>query len=881
MIECSRMLKLRGPNLWATTPLLEVWLELDIELLNRSKPKDIRERLSLLVESPSEDHSLEVSIAPSTVAGWLLEIAANAQRKAGYPARIRKVLERSTVPRLRILLEMPEEPATLACWDYAVRSLGQAWEAPSQESLLRWRDQNTEALLEQIYDACLGPSSKAILRAADARGIPWRRLSEGSLVQLGQGVKQRRICTAEADSTSAIAETIAQDKQLTRTLLASVGVPVPEGRSVATLEEALAAADEIGGLVVVKPQYGNHGRGVTTKIHGKEAVTSAYQAAREHGDWVVVESYSPGDDYRMLVVGNRLVAAARREPAHVIADGRSTISQLVAQVNRDPRRSNGHATSLSHIPLDAVSMAVLLQQGYQVDSIPPSGTKVLIRRNANLSTGGTAVDVTDLVHPEVARAAVDAARVVGLDIAGVDIIATDISIPLQSQHGAVVEVNAGPGLRMHLEPSSGQPRPVGEAIIDLVFPDGANGRIPVVAVTGVNGKTTTTRLIAHLISLDGTRVGMTCTEGIYVGGRRIESGDCSGPQSARSVLLHPDVQAAVLETARGGMLREGIGVDRCDVGVVTNVGLGDHLGLGGIDTVEQLAEVKRIVARTVHSHGHVVLNATDPLVVAMAPHCEGKIIYFGVDGEHPVIQEHRRAGGRACYIKDQSITLAEGDLEIRLLALQRIPLTHQGKISFQVENALAATAACWSLGMPAEQIRLGLESFSSHGDKLPGRFNILEIQGATAVLDYGHNVSSLVAILQALNQFPHQERTVVYSAAGDRRDEDMIAQGKILGDAFDRVILYEDTFTRGRERGEIIDLFRHGILQGSRAKQIDGFHSWEEAMDAALKVALPGQLLLLQADGIDAAMDYVRNRIQQLKEPPYPTPGLVQPPRNS
>jgi cyanophycin synthetase len=329
------------------------------------------------------------------------------------------------------------------------------------------------------------------------------------------------------------------------------------------------------------------------------------------------------------------------------------------------------------------------------------------------------------------------------------------------------------------------------------------------------------------------------------------------------------------------MLREGIAVDRCDVGVVTNVGLGDHLGLGGIDTVEQLAEVKRIVARTVHAQGHVVLNATDPLVVAMAPHCEGKIIYFGLDGEHTVIREHRHAGGRACYIKDQAITLAEGDLEIRLLALQRIPLTHQGKITFQVENALAATAACWSLGMPAEQIRLGLESFSNHGDKLPGRFNILEIQGATAVLDYGHNVSSLVAILQALDQFPHQERTVVYSAAGDRRDEDMIAQGKILGDAFDRVILYEDTFTRGRETGEIIDLFRHGILQGSRAKQIDGFHSWEAAMDAALKIAQPGQLLLLQADGIDAAMDYVRNRIQQPGESQIPPPGLAQPPRNS
>ncbi|MFN7706687.1 MAG: cyanophycin synthetase, partial [bacterium] len=324
MIECSRVLKLRGPNLWATTPLLEVWLEPDMELLHRSKPADFQKRLALLVESPSLECGPECSIEPSVVAGWLLEIAATAQRKAGYSARIRKVVERSTAPKLRILLEMPEEPATLACWDYALRAFCQAWEAPTAEAIPPWRDQNREALLEQIYDACLGPSSKAILRAADARGIPWRRLSEGSLVQLGQGFKQRRICTAEADSTSAIAETIAQDKQLTRTLLASIGVPVPEGRSVANLEEALLAAEEIGGLVVVKPQYGNHGRGVTTKIQDREAVTAAYRAARDHGDWVVVESYSPGDDYRMLVVGNRLVAAARREPAHVIGDGRST-----------------------------------------------------------------------------------------------------------------------------------------------------------------------------------------------------------------------------------------------------------------------------------------------------------------------------------------------------------------------------------------------------------------------------------------------------------------------------------------------------------------------------------------------------------------------------
>jgi cyanophycin synthetase len=687
-------------------------------------------------------------------------------------------------------------------------------------------------------------------------------LNEGSLVQLGYGVHQRRICTAEADSTSAIAESIAQDKDLTRMLLRSIGVPTPEGRPVENAEDAWEAAEDIGLPVVCKPQYGNHGRGVATNSQSREQVIAAYQAASDEGSSIIVERHAPGDDYRMLVVGGKLVAAARREPAHIIGDGQSTVQRLIDQVNEDPRRSDGHATSLSLIKIDAVALGVLLEQGMTPDTIPPVGKKVLIRRNANLSTGGTATDVTDMVHPDVARHAIEAARVIGLDIAGVDIVAQDISQPLQGQRGVIVEVNAGPGLRMHIEPSAGSPRPVGDAIIDMMYPGQSNGRIPIVSVTGVNGKTTTTRLIAHIIASTNKKVGMTCTDGIYVGGRRIDSGDCSGPQSGRSVLMNPFVEAAVLETARGGILREGLGFDYCDVGIVTNVGEGDHLGISDVETVEQLARVKRCVIEAVHKSGFGVLKANDPLTAEMAEKCKGRVIFFAVDENDPVIAGHRAKGERVCFIRDGIIVMAEGGSETGLTTLDKIPLTHNGRIQFQVDNVLASVAACWGLGMPSHQIACGLETFSAHMDKVPGRFNLLEFHGATVVADYGHNASSLLAIVDAFNQFPQGHRTVVYSAAGDRRDIDMVRQGEILADHFDRIILYEDQYVRGRKPGEIAAIFKKGMDNGKRVKEIYDMTGWENAVDHALKLIKSGDLMLLQADSIDATVQYLQRSIE-------------------
>jgi cyanophycin synthetase len=655
-----------------------------------------------------------------------------------------------------------------------------------------------------------------------------------------------------------VAESIAQDKDLTKRLLHAAGVPVPMGRPAATMDEAWAVALDVGLPVVVKPQDGNQGKGVTVNITERAQLDEAFRVAAEYGE-VMVERFLPGHDFRLLVVGNQLVAAARREPPQVLGDDIHSVRELVDLVNLDPRRGEGHATPLTKIRLDDIAVARLVTLGMTPDSIPPKGQRIILRNNANLSTGGSATDVTDDVHPDVAARAVAAAQMVGLHICGVDLVCESVLHPIEEQSGGIVEVNAAPGLRMHLAPSYGKPRAIGQAMIDLVFPPGNDGRIPVVAVTGTNGKTTAARLIAHLISAQGLRVGMTNTDGVYVNGRQIDSGDCSGPKSARNVLLHPEVDAAVFETARGGILREGLGFDRCQVAVVTNIGEGDHLGLNFITTVEDLAVLKRVIVQNVAPEGYAVLNAADPIVAAMAPACPGKIIFFAADRHHPVMATHRAQGHRSVYVDGDSVVAAEGSWR-EAIHLRDVPITRNGRIGFQVENVMAAVAAAWGVGLSWETIRRGLSGFVNDSDNAPGRFNLMDYKGATVIADYGHNPDAMRALVAAVDALPGKRRSVVISGAGDRRDEDIRAQTVILGAAFDEVLLYQDAAQRGRADGEVMTLLRQGLAGASRTQHVEEIRGEFVAIDTALARLTPGDLCLVLVDQVEEALAHLARR---------------------
>jgi len=863
-MEITSLKVLRGPNQWASFPCLEARVDLGrLEDFPSHTLPGFNERimawLPTMIEhrcSIGERGGFFERLRTGTWMGHVLEhVTLELQTLGGTPVGYGRAREANARGVYKVVIEYAEESFAIECLHAARRLILAAIDGTEFDVTAEVR-----RLRGVLLEARLGPSTRSIVEAAVARGIPVRRITAGSLVRLGQGTKQRRICAAETDRTGAIAESIAQDKDLTRALLAEAGIPVAEGRTVADAAEAWRLAETLSAPVVVKPRFGNQGRGVSVNLTTREEIERGWEIARQHGESVVVERFVAGSDHRLLVVGGAVVAAARRHPPQVVGDGTATVRRLVEKVNEEPRRTGDHSSALSAVPLDDVAVAVLAEQGLDPESVPESGRVVLLRKNGNLSTGGTAEDVTDAVHPEVAARAVEAARIVGLDVAGIDVIARDVGVPLESQGAAVIEVNAAPGLRMHLEPTVGTPRNVGGAIVDSLFAPGEDGRIPTAAVTGTNGKTTVVRLLAHLATSAGGTVGMTCTEGVWIGGRQIDSGDCSGPASARRVLANPAVTTAVLETARGGILREGCGFDRCDVAVVTNIGAGDHLGIGEIDTPEKLAWVKGAIVAAVRPEGAAVLNAADPLVVDMKKWCQGQVVFFARDPANPILAAHLATGGLAATVREGWIVLCDGPRETRLAQLDRVPLVHKGHVGFQVENTLAAAAAAWRLGVPLELVRLGLESFTAGGNGSPGRFNLLDLEGVVVVVDYGHNVPSLEGICAALAALPHARRTAVYSAAGDRRDEDLVAQGRLLGDAFDRVVVYEDAYVRGREPGEITRLIADGVRAAGRTVVAEAGGTWAEATARALDAARPGDLVLVQADVAEQALPWLLER---------------------
>ncbi|NRA29366.1 MAG: cyanophycin synthetase [Parvularculaceae bacterium] len=695
----------------------------------------------------------------------------------------------------------------------------------------------------------LGPSGQALVDAAEERGIPWLRLNDASLIQLGQGKYQKRIEAALTSETGCIAVDLAKDKETSLELLRDLGLPVPDQYYARNIDAAVRAAEKIGYPVVVKPSDGNHGRGVSVNLQTPEEVEDAFDLAATHGSGVLVEQMIDGDDHRILVIDGKLCAAARRLPAHVVGDGTSTIRELIDVVNQDPRRGVGHENMLTRLGTGPREEELLSEKGYTFDSVPPADEMVFLRKTANLSTGGTAIDVTDVIHPDNKIMAEKAIKAIGLDIGGVDFLTTDITRSYRDTGGAICEINAGPGIRMHIAPSEGEARDVGGAVMDMLFPGDAPSRIPVAALTGTNGKTTTARMLAHVLKMAGHVVGQTSTDAVMIDGNVSIKGDMTGPFSAGIVLRDPDVDMAVMETARGGIVRAGLGYKTCDVGAVLNVS-SDHLGLGGVDTLDQLAEVKRLVVEV--AQDTAVLNADNIYTLKMAAHTPAKnICYVSMNPNNRIVREHIKLGKRAFVLEKgvngDQIMLYDHESQTPLIWTHLIPATLEGKARHNVENAMFAAAMAYSLGLSLDQIRSGLRTFNNSFYQSPGRMNVFDEHGFRVILDYGHNEAAIGSMVDVVNQLETKgKRTVCVTCPGDRRDEDIEAIGRVIAGNFDQYLLHTDDDRRGREEGAIQQIMADELKrQGVDPSQIEIMASELESVEQGLARAKPDDLVLM------------------------------------
>lgn len=703
----------------------------------------------------------------------------------------------------------------------------------------------------------LGPSTKAITDEAKKRGIPVIRLDNESLLQLGYGKNQRRIRATITDKTSCLGVDIACDKTLTKQILSKGGIPVPCGGVAYNEDEALNLAVNIGFPVVIKPCDGNQGKGVSLNLLDEADVRTAFRVASVYSHKIIVEKFIKGRHYRVLVVNGRACAVSERIPAHVVGDGIHTIRELIDIVNEDPIRGEQHEKPLTRIKIDPVVIMVLARQRLTLESVPEKGRQIFLRENGNLSTGGTAVDVTDKIHPENALLAERAVKLIGLDVAGVDITTEDISLPVCETGGAVIEVNAAPGIRMHHYPVQGEPRNVAADIVDMLFPAGRESRIPIVSITGTNGKTTTTRMIGHILKVSGYNVGMTTTDGIYINEKKIIEGDTTGPTSAKTVLMAPDVDAAVLETARGGIIRDGLGYDLSDVGVITNIAE-DHLGQNGIETLDDMAMVKSLVVEAVKDDGCSVLNADDPYVVRLVKHARGRVIFFSCEEDNIVIKKHLAEGGTAVYVKNGWITLARGDETKRVIKVTHIPATLKGKAKHNIANSLAAVSAVIGLGIPVESAKKAMRSFKSNIETNPGRLNIIEISGIKVMIDYGHNPAGVENIISTAKHLGFTNLIGVITCPGDRRDDSIINLGKVAGKGFNSLIIKEDEDLRGRNPGEVASLLEKGALLGGMKKEkIKIILSEKEAVKHAIAGASEGDMVIIFYEKFDRVINAV------------------------
>lgn len=711
----------------------------------------------------------------------------------------------------------------------------------------------------------LGPSTGSIVEEAEARGIPWIRLNKYSLCQLGYGANQKRIQATVTSETSSIGVELACDKEDTKFLLEQAEVEVPKGDIIRRERSLEDACRYVGFPLVVKPIDGNHGRGITVNIQNYEDALKAFHHAKasSKSGAIIVEKYITGQDYRLLVINHKLVAGAIRTPAHVIGDGTSTVQELIDKVNADPRRGFGHENVLTQITVNELTKTIIKDAGYTLDSVIAEGERLILKDTANLSTGGTAEDITDIIHPANVSMAERISKIIDLDICGIDVMTTDITKPLSETGGAVLEVNAGPGFRMHLAPTTGLPRNVAAPVIDKLFPKkGDTGRIPIIAITGTNGKTTTSRLIAHIAKMNGYRVGYTTSDGVYIQNRLLMTGDCTGPASAEFVLKDPTVNFAVLESARGGLLRAGLGFKKCDVGVVTNVAA-DHLGLKGIHTVEQLAKVKGVIPETVLPDGYAILNADDDLVYNMRRTVNCNVALFSMDENNPRIKALQRLNGITAVYENGYVTICRGEWKMRIMKAEQIPLTYGGKAKFMIQNVLAAVLAVHVQGISIEDMKAGLETFIPSASQTPGRLNLFKFENFSILLDYAHNAAGMRALQKFTDELEATVKVGIIAGIGDRRIEDNNEMGSIAAEMFDEIIIRQDKRLRGKTEEELIKMLNDGIQMKDPNKKTTIIPSEKEAITYAVKNAVKGSLIILCSDVIPDALDLVKKFKEQ------------------
>lgn len=855
---------LKGPNYWSNRRHKLVVMKLDLEEMEQlpsNKVAGFINRIEKLLPTLYEHHCSEghdggflERVEEGTWMGHIIEhVALEIQTLAGMDCGFGRTRGAGEEGVYNVVFNYTQEKAGVFAAHSAVRIV---------EALISGAEYELEADIQHLKELReefkLGPSTQSIVDEAIKRGIPFMRLNEASLVQLGYGVHQKRIMATMTSQTSGLGVDLACDKEDTKFLLHRAGIPVPNGGICNSEEGLIGELHSVGYPCVIKPIDGNHGKGATTNIKKESDAIRAFKLAQKYSERVIVERWIEGHDFRLLVINHKLEAAAQRTPAHVVGDGKSTIQQLIDAVNADPRRGFGHENMLTEITVDKMSRHILSSKKLRLSSVLPHQEMLYLKTTANLSTGGTATDVTDSVHPDNVFMAERISRIIGLDICGIDVMASNLKSPIGQNGGAVIEVNAAPGFRMHLDPTVGKARNVAKPVIDMLYPPGQEATIPIVAVTGTNGKTTTTRLIAHIMKSAGYQVGFTTSDGIYVQNSTLELGDCTGPRSARFILSDPTVNFAVLETARGGILREGLGFSQCDIGIVTNI-TSDHLGTTGIDSLEKLALVKSVVVENVAPSGFSILNADDPHILRMREGIKSKIALFSLDGNNETVIEHCKAGGIAAIYENGYITINKGGWKIQVEKVLNIPLTFSGRAIFMIQNVLPATLAAFLRNVHLEDLRLALQTFTPSPAQTPGRMNIFKFRDFELMLDYAHNPSGMEALGKFLNKTDGFPKIGVIAGTGDRRDEDIIELGKVSGRIFDEIIIRQDTELRGRSAGSIRDLLLKGIQSVDTNKPVAYIPDEQSAIAQSIKQAKPGSFITVISDSIPDSIKYIKD----------------------